>query len=404
MAVYVPDPENPVSAADLIEELGLELAARYAGAEDELIRSVARRAYRDLALQEALRRANLDSIDRKPFEAALARNRALAELEGYRAQTLRELQFTGLQMAEKLRSDELAQSIIDIAAKEGEAAAVARLGMAKRLPVTTPLTGNATQAVAQLTLDLSSRLEAMHLRIARYPQDAYQRVINMTASNVLLGVQTSQLAQRTAVQRFLGEGITGFVDKADRNWHIGSYAEMATRTAVNRAYNDAGVWRMQQSGINLVTVQGASDSCKRCAPWVGKILSTDGTTGAVTVQHATQDKTITVVIAATLEHAKGAGLFHPNCRHKCTAYLPGLSIPQKGQEYDPIAERERETQRAIERKIRSAKRDESVAGDDISRRRAHRDVLDGQAEMRDFVNTTGRPRASYREQLAFADG
>ena len=41
---YVPDPENLAPAADLIEELGAELAARYAGAEDELIREIAKRS------------------------------------------------------------------------------------------------------------------------------------------------------------------------------------------------------------------------------------------------------------------------------------------------------------------------------------------------------------------------
>lgn len=40
---------------------------------------------------------------------------------------------------------------------------------------------------------------------------------------------------------------------SDSRWTIGAYAEMAGRTTVNRAFNDAGIWRMAQSGIHLVT-------------------------------------------------------------------------------------------------------------------------------------------------------
>jgi hypothetical protein len=255
-----------------------------------------------------------------------------------------------------------------------------------------------------LTLDLTSRLVDMALRIARYPQDAYQRIISFTASNTILGAGTNLQSQQLAVQRFLSEGINGFVDKSGRNWRIGTYAEMAGRTAVNRAFNDAGVWRMQQVGVNLITVVGALDSCSKCAPWVGKILSTDGSTGTVVVQHATSDEHITVQIIATLDAARGAGLMHPNCRHRAIAYLPGLTIPQESQEYDPQAEVDREKQREIERNIRKAKREVATAKDPQQIQRAQGKVKARQAQMREHIKVTGRARASAREQLHFADG
>ena len=313
MPLYVPDPENLAPAADLIEELGAELAARYAGAEDELIREIAKRSYRDVALQQALATATLTAEQTQALADRIAQNRAFAELAAYRAQSIRELQFLAIEVTDKLRRAGLAQELIDIAAKEGEAAAAARLRMASRLPSTSALTGNATQAVTALTIDLSSRLEAMHLRISRYPQDAYQKVISFTASSQMLTGQTMKVAQAQAVQQFLSQGITGFVDRADRNWRIGSYAEMAGRTAVRRAYEDAGIWRMQQSGLNLVTIVGGIDACKQCAPWIGKILSTNGQTGSVTLPHATEDRQVVVQIAGTLDQAKAAGWGHPNC-------------------------------------------------------------------------------------------
>lgn len=403
MAQFLPDPAGYV-ADELIEQLGAELAARYADAEDVLIREIAKRSYRDIALQAALQEATLTAEQRTGLQSAAARNRALAELSAYRAQTIRELQFLAVETVDKIRRAGYAQQIIDIAAREGEQAAAARLKMAKRLPQTTALTGNASQAVASLTLDLSSRLEVLNQRITRYPQDAYQQVISFTASNTLLGTQTSRAAQQQAVQRFLAQGITGFVDKADRNWRIGSYAEMAGRTAVARAYNDAGIWRQQQSGLMLSVIVGSLDACKRCAPWIGKIVSTDGTTGTVTLPHATEDTDVTVTIDGSLDDARGAGWGHPNDRCQCVAYLPGLSVPQADFKYDEQADKDRTHQRELEVGIRAAKRSASVAGDDLAQRKADNKVKNLQSELRDFTARTGRPRANYREQLHFADG
>lgn len=400
MALYEADPD--ISAADLIDDLGRVLAERYANAEDELLREVARHAYRDIELQAKFKKAAPDG--RAGLQYALTRNRQLAELAGHRAHALRELQFKALQVVGRIRDEDLAAELIRVATEQGEAEAAARLAMARNLPRTTTLNGTATQATAQLTLSLQSRLEALNQRITRYPQDAYQRIVAMTSPNVILGTQTKLLAQRRAVQLFLAEGITGFTDKADRNWRIGTYAEMAGRTSVARAFNDAGIWRMQQSGINLVTVQGGLASCKLCAPWVGKILSTNGSTGTVTLPHATRDEQITVTIEGTIDEARNAGLFHPNCSHKATAYLAGLSIPQAGFEYSEEADKARERQRDLEVQIRSAKRKADTAGDSVTRRRELNRVKGKQQELRDHLEATGRKRNSAREQLHFADG
>lgn len=400
MALYVPD--DDISAQDLIDDLGRSLAFRYMNAEDELIREIARRAYRDIDLQAKIRTA--DEAVKSGLRYAIERNRQLAELAGYRAQTLRELQFLAAQVVGRIRDEGLAKDIIDTAAKRGEAEAAARLSMARKLPKTSALNASSTSATAQLTLSLLSRLETLNQRITRYPVDAYQRIVAMTSPNVLLGATTQGIAQRQAVQLFLGEGITGFVDQAGRRWRIGTYAEMAGRTSVARAFNDAGIHRMQMSGINLVTVQGGLASCDRCAPWVGKILSTDGTTGTIAAMHATTGEQITVTIQGTLDQARNSGLFHPNCSHKATAYLPGLSIPQAGFEYNEAADKARERQREIEVKIRAAKRRAETAGDPVTRQRERNKVKQYQQEMRDHLAATGRKRNSAREQLAFADG
>lgn len=417
MALFVPNPESE-SVEEIIEQLSLELSRMYREAEDELIREIAVRAARDLRLSAQLPTApaggGLTAVERR------RQNRILAELAAHRARAVRELQGIAVAMAERLRISDMARRVIEIAATEGEAAAAAQLGFAGRQPGTviplpfigsqaaisaTTLTGTASQAVALVALSLESRLAAVNQRITRYPQDAYQRIVALHSPNTLLGITTSRVQQAQAVQRFLAEGVPSFIDKANRRWTIGAYAEMAGRTSVNRAFNDAGVWRMQQSGINLVTVVRGLDSCKRCAQWAGKILSTDGTpAGTIELPHATGDGIVTVQVAGTVEGARNAGWGHPNCRCRLVPYLPGLTFPQDDTTYDEAAEKERAEQRSLEREIRSAKRREATAMNDTDRRRAAQDVREAQAEMRGFIRETGRLRQSYREQLGFTDG
>lgn len=392
MAAYVPDPDG-IPADELIELLGWELAERFTDAENVMLAEVARRARRMILLEAA----GIEAADE------VARMRVSQELSMERALAYRALQDLARDVVRDIRGRNLAEWLIDIAAKEGEAAAAARLQLARRIPGRV-FPGSSVQAVGALTLDLSSRLKALERRILRFPQDVYQQVISETAPRVLLGAENYVLNQRTAVQRFLDRGVTGFVDQSGRRWTIGAYAEMAGRTASARAWNDASVWRMQQSGLNLVTVQGGFDACRKCAPWIGKVLSTDGTTGTITLPHATQDRTLTITIHGTVEQARAAGWGHPNCRDRLTAYLPGLSIPQADFQYNDAAEKERSRHRELEREVRAAKRREATAMDDTSRARARRDIADAQAELREFTRETGRKRQSYREQLHFADG
>lgn len=417
MAVFKLDPERE-SVEELVEDLSRYISSRYRDAEDALIREVAERAVRDMELAGQLPEApaggGLSVADRR------RQNRILAELNGHRARAMRDLQAAAVRIVSDLRPREMAEYVIGLAAREGEAAAAAWLGFAERqgatvVPLTflgspvaisaTGITGTSSQAVAMVALSLESRFEVLNQRLTRYPQDAYQRIVSLHSPNTLLGVTTSRIQQAHAVQRFLAEGITGFVDQGGRNWTIGAYAEMAGRTTINRAFNDAGLWRMQQSGLNLVTVVRGLDSCRKCADWAGKILSTDGTpAGPRALPHGTDDRTVTVEVAGTVEEARAAGWNHPNCRCRLVPYLPGLTVPQEDTTYDEAAEKERARQRYLEREIRSAKRRHASAMNDTDRARAAADVRSAQVDMRDFIGETGRKRQSYREQLHFADG
>lgn len=408
MAQFVPDPDG-FDVEDFIEQLSLDLSDRYREVEDTLIREVADRAYRDMRLAatdpNVVVAGGLTAAERR------RQNRILAELAGRRAQAIREVNALAVAMVDQLRRSGAAEDVVRTAMLQGEAAAVAQLGFASRTPaglagVGAPASGSyAAQAAASMTASLQSRLETVNARITRYPQDAFQRIVSMTSPGAIMGATTSLAQQQATVRRFLSEGITGFVDVSGRRWTIGAYSEMAGRTAVNRAFNDATQWRLQQSGVNLATIVGGFDSCSKCGPWIGKIVSLDGSpAGPRIMPHATEDRMVTVTVAGSIQDARNAGWNHPNCRCRTVALSPGLSVPQADFEYNADAERARERQREIERSIRKAKRDAATAPDDVSRKRSQAELRELQAEMRQFLGQTGRSRSNYREQLHFADG
>lgn len=184
--------------------------------------------------------------------------------------------------------------------------------------------------------------------------------------NVLLGAQTQLQAQRTAVQRFLFEGITGSPTKPIAT---GALAPTLRWPAAPQLH-ERSTTQAQQGGVNLITIVGSLSACPKCAPGIGKILSTYGTTRDVVVPHATDGGDITVTIYGTLDQARASGWGHPNDACKCVAHLPGLSISQQGFEYSETADKARERQRDLEVQTRSAKRMEATAGDDATAQRA----------------------------------
>ena len=60
-----------------------------------------------------------------------------------------------------------------------------------------------------------------------------------------------QAAQK-ALDKLTAQGITGYTDKAGKNWNLASYVEMATRTAVSQRYDDLQNAALQPAGIDLV--------------------------------------------------------------------------------------------------------------------------------------------------------
>lgn len=259
----------------------------------------------------------------------------------------------------------------------------------------------------------------LHAAISQVPErltSAYQSAVNAASAQVLGGSVTRIQASQSALDDLLGDGITGFVDKAGRSWGLDTYLEMAVRTATATAAVAGHVATLQASGVDLVIISDSGGSCPLCAPWEGKILSSSGDVAGGIFPDVTGGDDTQVDVAGTLDDATDAGLFHPNCTHTADAYLPGATDaqpdagdPPSQDELDSAQDsdgsqlyQDTQRQRAIERNIRTWKRRGALALDDTSAARAAAKVSQWQAVMRDHIDSTGLRRLSSREQIGGA--
>jgi len=101
-------------------------------------------------------------------------------------------------------------------------------------------------------------------------------------------------------------GITEFVDASGRQWDMEDYCGMVTNTVAQEAQRHGTMNRMYEAEEDLVEIiGGGSDTCDRCAPYEGEILSITGKTPGY----------------PTVESARIAGLFHPRCTHTAIPYI-----------------------------------------------------------------------------------
>lgn len=343
------------AAADpeLALRLAKETAEIYGQAVDDMLTIVARR------LATGMERP--DWSTRKLIEATQLRNEAQVIVD--------RLEVLGPQAAEKA---------IDAAWTAGSAQGAAELNLTAALTTRTH-----TRAVDALVRETVGSLERSHLQILRSVDDIYRRVITETSSGVLTGTQTRRQVAQRALDRFAQRGITGFVDRAGRNWQLDSYAEMSVRTASGRAQVEGTLDRFVENGRDLVIISDAPAECSICRPYEGSIFSISG-----------NDPDYPPLSSAL-------GLFHANCRHVASAFTPGLTRRMR-HTADPKGDALRQEQRRLERGVRSWKRRSAVALDDDAKRAASAHAREWQARLKAHVDENDLKRLRYREQIGRA--
>lgn len=238
------------------------------------------------------------------------------------------------------------------------------------------------------------RLRSTHMAILRQTEDVYRQAVAEGARPAVGGAETRRQATQRILNNLADRGVSGFVDKAGRNWELSTYAEMTARTALGRAAIQGFIETAAANGNDLVIVSDSPEECELCRPWEGRVLSISGKrAGRVTMAGGVQ-----APIAGSINDAIQAGLFHPNCTHRLTVFIEGATKPFTNTA-NPDGYEQRQQQRHIERQIRKWKRRQAVALDDQAKAAATAKVRQWQAGMRSFIDDTGRRRQYQREQI-----
>lgn len=239
----------------------------------------------------------------------------------------------------------------------------------------------------KLILDANNLLDGTHVQILRNATDVYRDIITNTSTGVLTGTETINTSAQKALNEFAAKGITGFIDKAGRKWELASYVDMALRTSTAHAALQGHIDRQVELGIDLVVVSKIGTTCPICAEWQGKILSISGNSP----NHDSLNK------------AKEAGLFHPNCKHTISAFFKGMAEfddtePHRGPNDEELY-KATQRQRYIERQIRKYKRLEAVALTPNEKAKASNKVREWQSIQRNHINEFNLRRNYNRERL-----
>lgn len=187
-----------------------------------------------------------------------------------------------------------------------------------------------TEAIKALTdevaLAFGQSITAVSRNARGLLNEAIKQQINFQIAQGKLTGEARKAISANIKQVLEQNGISSLTDKAGRNWTFDRYAAMLARTKAVESRNQGLTNRMLGSGYDLVQVSNHNTDHQACKVWEGKILSLTGQTPTGTILPGG------FKVAGTLEEAKMAGLFHPNCKHAVNVLVPRLAA--KTEAYD----------------------------------------------------------------------
>lgn len=105
------------------------------------------------------------------------------------------------------------------------------------------------------------------------------------------------------------KGLTALIDKGGKKWTLDRYSQMIIRTKLTEARNRGLINQLAGMGYDTVIVSSTGTTHHECAVWEGRVLSMTGRTKGY----------------PTVDEAMIAGLFHPNCQHELSGFVPELN-------------------------------------------------------------------------------
>ena len=242
--------------------------------------------------------------------------------------------------------------------------------------------------------------EELDRRLARA-----QGSLNAAAGGVILGSDDFQSAVRRCVSEMTEEGLTGFYDRAGREWSAQAYVTMDVRTTAANAAREAAMERNREYGNELIAVSSHPGARPLCEPYQGGVYSTDGSTGETQDLHGA---TISYYPLELTSYGEAAGLFGINCGHYPSPFIAGMSVVRKldiSHEENERLYKESQQQRYMERRIQAQKTKAdalAAAGDAAGAKAARMRAREMNKELKGWCAEKGR--AYYPERVRVTRG
>lgn len=222
----------------------------------------------------------------------------------------------------------------------------------------------------------------------RMMDDVYRQTLHKAELAMAAGATTLPKAIDMAVADFLRAGITCIEYKDGRRVNIADYAEMALRTAATRAKLQGDAAARAARGIDTVLVSAYGQCSETCLPWQGRVYIDDVFGTFSGDRSGDRGHSVNGNWYPLLSVAVRHGLFHPNCRHTLSTWYEGISTMPKPLDAAVVRRNAKleQQQRALERKLRQAKRLEAGCTDPENVKRYAQQRRDAQKALREFVN------------------
>lgn len=169
----------------------------------------------------------------------------------------------------------------------------------------------------ELLKAIQKDMEKAEHAMLRKMNDQYRKIIFDSQVYANTGAGTLKQAVDMASRDFLRAGINCVEYKGGRLVNIASYAEMAIRTANQRAVLISEGNIRQQHGWHLVRVSRYGGCSETCLPWQGRVYVDDVYSGGTKAEAKDTGYPL-------LSEAIAGGLFHPNCKHRATTFFQGM--------------------------------------------------------------------------------
>ena len=233
--------------------------------------------------------------------------------------------------------------------------------------------------------------------IYRQMDDVYRQVIHNTEFKLSSGAVSLGKAIDLATQDFLSRGINCIIYKNGRRVNVATYAEMALRTASQRATFLGEGAKRDEHGTFLVLISVHANACELCLQWQGEILIDD------IFAHPSEEYIANNSKYKLLSTAIKAGFLHPNCRHTLINYIEGVTrVPNKIPDENVIENYNNEQyQRKLENKIRYLKRLTVGTVDPDEKRKYSSNLKATQMQLKKFLEEHPEFKRNQRREQTY---